>query len=202
MVKALFVYKNCEELVFDNRDFNKSFFSRAKNKSKQSFLNYLALRYLIIKHYEKDIIDIDLKYNKYGKPELGFISFNISTSYNTSLIAISDSDIGVDLERISLREFSKGFLKTVLKDNYENHKDDNRFILREWTRYEAYYKMLGLGITPRKIKRNYENIIISDYIILPDQNEYAYSIARKTMCKPDMEILTSSDIIAFYKKTK
>lgn len=88
-----------------------------------------------------------------GKPyikNLPDFHFNISHSENAVAVSISDSEVGIDCEklrnadlRIAKRRFTEKEYTYIIKDSSET---DLRFF-EIWTKKEAYLKFCGKGIT-------------------------------------------------------
>jgi len=127
---------------------------RVKFTITRAFLRILLARYLSCSPF-----DIHFVYNKYGKPQLKkghFIkdlNFNLSHSHNGALYAFcQNTRVGVDLEKITninnLKDlarflFNKQEINTFI--NLPKKKQKNAFFY-SWSRKEALYKALGLGI--------------------------------------------------------
>ena len=98
-----------------------------------------CLSYLLVDKFLKEYYGIEntrLVFDE-GKPVLldGGKYFSISHSEDLIAIAFSDSNCGVDIEKVKLREFTSiaermGFEANTLGEFYE-----------EWTKYEAKYKL-------------------------------------------------------------
>ena len=126
----------------------KIFIAETESKiTSDSFIEFLADNYLGIKH-EK----LTIGRNEYGKPVLvNFpdIHYNISHTKGLIACAISDSCVGIDIERI--RPFNKRiperfFTRNELEYVYiEKEEQDIRFY-EIWTQKEAYVKWLGKGM--------------------------------------------------------
>lgn len=88
-----------------------------------------------------------------GKPyikNLPDFHFNISHSENAVAVAISDSEVGIDCEklrnadlRVAKRRFTEKEYAYIIKDSSET---DLRFF-EIWTKKEAYLKFCGKGLT-------------------------------------------------------
>ncbi len=113
----------------------------------EMFIQRIANNYLGISR-EKLIIDK----NKYGKPFLvNFpkVHYNVSHTKGLIVCAISDSCIGIDVERI--KSFNKRIVERFLSGNEREYiysfkeNQDERFA-EIWTKKEAYVKWLGKGI--------------------------------------------------------
>lgn len=103
-------------------------------KRKIHCLSYLLVEKLLKEYY--GIENTHLVFED-GKPLLldGGKYFSISHSEDLIALAFSDSNCGVDIEKIKLREFVSisermGFEANTLGEFYE-----------EWTKYEAMYKL-------------------------------------------------------------
>ena len=97
-----------------------------------------------------NIINKTIVYNENDKPYVNdnSIYFNISHSDNLVACAISDKEIGVDIE--SIKEFSFDLINNVY--NYEEIdfiKETKDFSLytKLWTMKESYMKYLGTGLS-------------------------------------------------------
>lgn len=147
-------------------DFNLSkekfnyFLTFINKKEKDKILEYRryedSLRSLYGKLMLKNILNLDkiqLKYNKWGKPELMNnigIHFNISHSNEWVIVGISAKPIGVDIQKIDKIDLS------IAKSCFS--KDENEYILslpsdeqkdaffKLWTLKEAFIKAKGMGL--------------------------------------------------------
>ena len=110
-----------------------------KEISDENYWKRHCLAYLMTEKILKEVYNIkniEIVFDN-KKPMLldGGKYFSISHSENLIAIAFSDSNCGVDIEKIKLREFTSisermGFEANTLGEFYE-----------EWTRYEAMYKL-------------------------------------------------------------
>ena len=98
-----------------------------------------CLSYLLVDKFLKEYYGLENTQLVFedGKPILldGGKYFSISHSEDLIALAFSDSNCGVDIEKIKLREFASisermGFEANTLGEFYE-----------EWTKYEALYKL-------------------------------------------------------------
>lgn len=104
----------------------------------------------------KNILNIDkiqLKYNKWGKPELinnSGIHFNISHSGEWVVVGISAKPIGVDIQKVeeihlSLAESSFSKRENEYMLSLPNNERKNAFFML-WTLKEAFIKAKGVGL--------------------------------------------------------
>lgn len=105
------------------------------NRNEDDSLRSLGAGYLCIK-----ILGKNPSYDAKGRPFIDdgpFISLSHSGSY--SLLGVSDSPIGVDIEKI-------GAFPEKTKRFFPDQNDDLGYY-RAWCRYEAFSKCLGLGLS-------------------------------------------------------
>lgn len=101
-----------------------------------------------LKNY--NINNIELVYNEYGKPYLkdNAVYFNISHTKNTIVIAVSDTEVGIDIQykcykpRVKDKYFTKSEIEYI-----DNALDKEDAFTRVWVKKEAYVKMLGQGLS-------------------------------------------------------
>lgn len=138
---------------------------------------------LLVRSYVCNLLHIDnselaFAQNPYGKPMLlnyPFVKYNISHTRNAIIIAFSDDEIGVDIERI--RSYDLGIARRFFSQNEYSYILDNnshnRFV-EIWTRKEAYVKWLGKGlyislssfdVFDTEISKGITTFYIGDYVI-------------------------------------
>ncbi len=91
----------------------------------------------------------EIKLGKYGKPFAGNGKFfNISHSGDYVIIAVSDSEVGCDIETVKDNDFER-LGKIVFHENerniLKNTSDKKEYFYQLWTRKEAFIKCLGEG---------------------------------------------------------
>ncbi len=110
---------------------------------------YSKVKEIASRQYNIADDELVLLKNEYGKPYIEncpAFHFNISNSYDLQVIAVSDSSIGVDIEKI--RPVNQKVAKRFAKDEYEYIAEQNSdyAFIEIWTKKEAYLKYLGTGI--------------------------------------------------------
>ena len=117
-----------------------------------------CLAYLLVDKFLEEVYGIKSREIVFesGKPILidGGKHFSISHSHDLIAIAFSDSNCGVDIEKIKLREFKK--IAEKMKFEAETLGE----FYQEWTKYEALYK-LGKNIEYGSIA----NFDLDDYAL-------------------------------------
>ncbi|MCR3758495.1 4'-phosphopantetheinyl transferase superfamily protein [Clostridium felsineum] len=154
------------KIIREKIDFNLSkkkfeyFLDFISEKEKEKILKYTryedSLRSLQGELILKNILSLDkvqLKYNKWGKPELtndSGIHFNISHSSEWVAVGISSKPIGVDIQKVDKIDlsiakscFSKNENEYILSLPSNERKDA---FFKLWTLKEAFIKAKGMGL--------------------------------------------------------
>lgn len=128
--------------------------------------------------------------NQYGKPGLdnSQLFFNISHDKKTTVIALSDSPVGVDIEYLTYRQAVVNKYFTLEEQlRVLNTTDKNKTFTEIWTAKEAYVKMLGIGIEyglqkvdTNSIKNKITYFYEEDYVIAICEKEgkHEYTVLR------------------------
>ena len=157
------------------------------NDRKRSLAGDLLIKKYLSKIYGMPKEKIEIKKGKHGKPYVLNIPahFNISHSGNYTVVAISDSPIGIDLEIIedfsailAKKLFNEDELKYISEVGSMKRKNLMQQCFYEiWTAKEAYLKFIGCGISGGV---NSLSFTLCDNKLIPNKNditlEYDYSI--------------------------
>ena len=117
---------------------------------KMSVLTWLLLKYAMfhmgIRNFENCIL-----FGKYGKPFLSDsngIHFNLSHSNSMAFCAISDSEVGCDVEFTNTFDWRliSRFHFTELENTYLQKKDNLDDFFKIWTLKESFTKFTGAGL--------------------------------------------------------
>ena len=123
---------------------------KTKNCRPDGIKRTLAGRFLLTKMI-KEIYgreNFTLFLNENGKPMLDFCFISISHSGDYAVCAVSDSPVGVDIERTGgFKRREKYMLFTPLESEYVNERDSENRFYTLWTRKEAYIKAKGVILT-------------------------------------------------------
>ncbi len=138
--------------------------------------------YMLLEESLKDsygVECINLRYNEHGKPYLKDsknIFFNISHCRYGVVCAVAEHEIGVDIQDI--RPFRDSVPKKVFCDEEQKYidtaDDKNRAFAHIWSKKEAYFKMLGRGLTKTM---NEFNSLDKDYIKTFDYEDFCISVS-------------------------
>ena len=107
------------------------------------------LRYLLAENYHLSEDAIHIHHNEYGKPSVTLsehkdLYFSISHAKATTVIAISDTPIGIDAEYITA--LSPDSISHFLTEDERQYCTDSLHTLEIWTKKEAVSKYLGYGL--------------------------------------------------------
>ena len=123
-------------------------------------------------------IDDYVETDKHGKPYFvnNKLKFNISHSGRYAILAISDDDIGIDIQaikadkhRIAEKNFSKKECEYINQAGDDKQKQQ-RFC-EIWTLKEAYLKNIGLGL--RKPLNSFE-LVLDDDVSVKGKKDYKF----------------------------
>ncbi len=137
----------------------------------------------------KFIGDKDLKLNEYGKPYSDEKFFNISHSGNIVIIAVSDFEVGCDVELKRELEYER-LGKIVFHENelkkLSETEDKRSLFFKLWTSKEAFIKCLGEGFHFKTTEL--------DLSELPDKLEYrGRTLFFKEYMLKDAEIMLCAE---------
>ncbi|ADL51915.1 4'-phosphopantetheinyl transferase family protein [Clostridium cellulovorans] len=138
--------------------------SKEKKERINRFLRYedrvrglfadLIIRYLIASEYRINNEEIKFIYNEYGKPlirVLDNVQFNVSHSGDWIVCAIGDSEVGIDVEKISKFDYDivKRFFSNIEAEAFLEVPEENRkeLFYELWTSKESYIKAVGKGLS-------------------------------------------------------
>ena len=143
---AIYIWKIEESLTDLFKDIYLNERSKGRVANMQSELHqrgFLSVRHLL---KEAGLSDADLYYNEYGKPLLkSGKHISISHSYYFSTIAISDDDIGIDIEKV--REKITCIQHKFVNTDFDSLSDENliKQLTVIWGAKEAMYKIYPYG---------------------------------------------------------
>lgn len=143
---------------------------------------------------------IHFTYNKYGKPSVennSKIHFNISHTRNSILVGLSDTPIGVDIEKIQNTNFqiADHFFTKCESEYIHSTKEnqENRFY-EVWTRKEAYIKYIGKGLSLKLDSFDTTSGKIADLLFTTKYKDYCMSICSASKSKCSLLEIKESDL--------
>lgn len=156
------------------------------NKRKIAVAEYFELKKLL-----KLKENCDFSYNENGKPLLFGHHFNISHCDDVVCIAVSETPVGVDMEKT--RKYDERFAQYILNDDelafIEKQQNKDQAITKLWTQKEATIKCLGLSMsTPLK------NIIDDKRFTYSFQQYKEYYICECTFKKQHLPTIGGENV--------
>ena len=135
-----------------------------------------AMAYYLLCQGLKEEYNIDkplFSYNEFGKPYLQNnenIFFNFSHTKNIAVCAISNTEVGIDVEEV--REYNPIIADKILSDEEKSKIKNDEDFFKYWTIKEAVCKCEGTGIA----NFDFKNIDYTKYDFdmrhYPDHNAY------------------------------
>ncbi len=178
------------------------------------FLNYknyedklnCVIAYLLLENHlsksKSEVNLIKLDFNKFGKPIIEKLNFNISHSDKIIGVAVDEiNEIGLDIEPIS--NFDSVMINYMFDEQdtekYKKEISNNVFVSKVWSMKEAYLKLKGYGLSANmsnvKFQYEYDKILINDiYIQSFKYNNNWISIASKNI-EEKIIIVEEKDIL-------
>jgi 4'-phosphopantetheinyl transferase len=151
--------------------------------------------------------EIEFGAKKYGKPFLRghpAFHFNISHTQNAIAVAFSDSEIGVDIEKVQPPDFqiSKRFFASSEQDYIHSHKNPDRAFYEVWTKKEAYIKCIGTGLMKPLKSFDIFDIKNATSTYMYEMGEYVISVyCKKSLTEEQpLIILTENDLLSSFMK--
>lgn len=151
-------------------------FYRFEKDKKLSAGAYLLLKKLLS---EENITDPIFKTGKYGKAYISNhenIHFNLSHSGKMVLCAISDREVGVDVEYIDPiidLNIARHYFFNSEYENIMNAKNNPDEFFKYWVLKESYMKYTGLGMN---LKLDSFEIMIEDEIRLKNNSKIKFNL--------------------------
>lgn len=171
-------------IKYDN--INNYNFDKYNDRKKQHYLARILLKDILNNKYNMYYQDDLIKYNEFGKPYLDDINFNISHSYDYVIVAVSQNNVGIDIEKI--RKVKLSIMNIFCTDNEKQYifNSKNKYLAfwKIYTLKEAYFKMLGTDLSNmKKVEFNIcdDNVVCINnpnlkIYISTEINDYIFSI--------------------------
>ena len=124
---------------------------------------------LLKKILKKYHIEYDIFYNENRKPYIknNPIYFNISHSGEYIVIVVSDKEIGVDIQEVTLKD---NVVDRVCTESEKKQPITPEYFTKLWVKKESYVKKLGIGLNFGL--QNVDTTIIDTFDIYKVDNYY------------------------------
>lgn len=172
-----------------------------KNASLEKIASEVLLAYSL-----KQTLPLSYKLQKNGKPYIPTLPFfNISHSFPFVACAVSNKEVGVDVEKVSRMKTTLS--RQILSDTeYKNSETVSgakllQLLCEKWVRKEAYLKMLGIGL-----KRSMTDLtFVGDELVGEDVFSRVYNVeghllsfCRSEKVPVSIITVTASDLIEYF----
>ncbi|MHC5229301.1 4'-phosphopantetheinyl transferase family protein [Enterococcus sp. LJL99] len=136
----------------DRRDrINNLYFPMDK---KRSLIGGLLIRAMLLEYFSIEESQLSFNKNFYGKPYLNGYSdiyYNLSHAGDYVCCSVSDTEVGIDVERIdpsmNLADFETFFSQEEWKQVQDKQQDGHEIFFSLWTLKESYVKKIGVGLS-------------------------------------------------------
>ena len=154
----------------------------------------VLIRFLVCSQYGIKNDTVIFTTNEYGKPSIqGYLDFyfNISHTRSALVVAVSDSEIGIDIERVSPADtrISDRYFSPAEKDFILQSADKNKAFYQIWTKKEAYIKHIGRGLSIPLTSFNVLDDEIANITQSVERSGYIISV-----CGMDLQVITLVDV--------
>ena len=181
----------------------------------RSLIANLMVRQFYSKQLKVNWKEIEFDYNEHDKPSLRNIKeqfFNISHSGNQVVVAFSNKELGIDVEKVKgdRRKIAKRFFTPSEIEDMEALKIEEKqvqYFYQLWTLKESYMKAIGSGMTMslssfafkremNEFKLAFSSLDMDWHFHSPKWAEgYYLSVCSKHSDSPKVEKKELSDII-------
>lgn len=157
-----------------------------KKKNEKTYqvskLSWYILDTLLKKYFKKNLDEINVSFTKNGKPISEDIYFSISHSNRIVCIAISDNNVGIDIECLKPIDNLEKLVYTLFKELPFNSNDLLLNFYLAYTSYEAYIKYNNLTLGYPKNKLYIRDDCVSN-IIEVENEKYVLSYLSNEIAK-------------------
>lgn len=139
---------------------------------------------ILYENYGITINDEDIIYNENKKPYFknNKIFFNISHSKELIAIIIDVKECGIDIEYIdyerSIDKIAKKVLSKKEQKKFKYKFNKHKYFFKMWTKKEAYYKFLGIGINYNQLSEDIKYSNIKSIFLKYNNENYYISFSK------------------------
>lgn len=155
---------------------------------KEKYCAWKLLEYAFLHASGKKMEEISFTKLANGKWECDFCYFSLSHSHNAVAVALSDSPVGVDIEKLAPIKNPKGVAKKILTETETQEygrlalceNAANEFLLETWTKKESLFKTGEYPqFIPNRIETGLESVCTRKICVA--EEEYFLSVANKAL---------------------
>ncbi len=146
----------------------------------------------------REVGEYPLQTNEHGKPyAVGGKCFSVSHSGRCAVIAVDDHEIGVDVEKLSEKDYMKiaeRFFHPNELRYVKNAEQSAGAFTRIWTRKEAYLKQRGIGIAADLRAFDTTSDDLSRHIMSCDLESYVISVCTAEEIDPTEQYISFAEL--------
>ncbi len=200
--------KGCEELILSliDRVSDKRKGAVLKLKRDEAKIRSIASE-LLLAYSLKMPLPLSYKTDKNGKPFIPSAPFfNISHSGSFVVCAVSDSEVGVDIEET--RKMKPTLIKSILseKELLSSQKFSGaalqKLLCEKWVRKEAYLKMLGVGLRKSMTSVTFEDDTLLENEVFSrvyDLGTFLLSFCSSDETPVSMNTVSKEEVMRYYE---
>lgn len=168
----------------------------------ESLFGELIVRREICKRFGREAALSEFRIGKYGKPYFsGDENFGFSISHSSGMVlaAVSDGNVGADIERCDRRS-DRLIAKCCTPDEreyLEKSSDKGREFMRLWTRKEALSKLDGRGIA---MGFGSISVLNDKRIFTAERDGFFLSAAAESVPECEIIVCTGTEILDFWRE--
>lgn len=141
-MKTKLIIKNINDFSNEYKNFIYNILNIYHKRKVDLKKNRIISYCMIYNYFEENNIYLNINniyYSNSGKPLLDGFKFSISNKDDIYVLAVSDYDIGVDIEKV--KNYDKRILKYFYTNNEKNIVNNNYDFFKIFTLKESYIKM-------------------------------------------------------------
>ena len=163
-----------------------------------SLLGEAIVKNVTAKKFNTSAKNIIIEKTKTGKPYLKDFPdfyFNVSHSENAVAIAVSDKEIGIDIEFLrkpNLKVAERFFTKDE-QEYIRTNPNQNTAFFEIWTKKESYYKYIGTGLNASIKKLSVFDSALNAHIETFIKNNVVFSVCTQAKENIDFKVINAND---------
>ncbi len=184
-------------------------------RRRQTYLAKKMCIFILDKYYDKQLSSVDFTYTEYGKPYLinhKGLFFNYSHTDDLIVVAISNNEVGVDVEYIDPN--NRKLLKKILsKDELKLMCEGDVFYNNAtlcWTIKESYLKQIGYGLLSPMNRITIKNTQEDNFYIINESHIRTYCInniiisvsSKSKIFQENIEMIEEEEFIRYVLKNE
>lgn len=168
----------------------------------ESLFGELIVRREICKRFGKEAALSEFRIGEYGKPYFSgdeSFGFSVSHSWGMVLAAVSDGNVGADIERCDRRSdrLIQKCCTPEEQEYLETVPDKSREFMRLWTRKEALSKLDGRGIA---MGFGSVCVLSDERIFTAERDGFFLSAADEYVPECEIIVCTATEILNFWRE--